>query len=174
MSRRIRLIVGLIPLVIIFLVPLLSCSLSEDSVGTNDALTKTANPTNTTLPPIRMANFQEAESNCENLANENRARGGIITVTLIEQSSSYCNTNYCTVHFSDKQEMQKSIFVYVGTGNNSMNRLTSGFTQDDLIIRTDDGTLLRVGETIELVFACTYNSEYESPCDYYARRLIRF
>jgi len=155
---------------VMLLTPLLGCSISESS-SPNIQLTNMATATNTASPPIRSQDFQDAQRNCEKLANESRISGGIISVVLLEQSSSYCNNTACTVHFSDNQGNRESVFINVGTGNNSMNRLSSGFSQSDVIIRADDGSNLLSGDTIDLVFGTTFNSKYESPCDIY--RVLR-
>jgi hypothetical protein len=159
-------------LLALLLVPLLGCSISESN-GPNTQISSMATAAHTALPPIRMQDFQEVKRLCEQLANESRVRGGIISTILMEQSSSYCDNNYCTVHFSDTQGNDESVFVYVGAGNNTMNRLSSGFSQSDVIVRADDGINLHLGDAIDLVFGTTYHPEYESPCDIYARKLIR-
>jgi len=164
--------VRFIPLLVVLVFSMAGCGPTEAVDGSSSAWTLAAAPTSTALPPIRMEDFREADENCEDIAGESSARGGVMLVTRVEQSSSYCGPNHCTVHFSDSRGTTRSIFVYVGTGNNAMNRLGSGFSQEDVVIRSDDGSTVKIGDSLDMVFGCSFNPKNESPCDYYARRLI--
>lgn len=150
-------------------VALLGCGSSAGASAPNGASAEaTAAPT-----PARMAGFVDAGSSCQFLANEGCAGGGVMAVTLESQTSSYCNGRWCTVPFTDGSGTGVTVFVRVGSGSNTMNELSAGFAQEDVVIRGDDGVRLQVGEAVDLVFGTEYDPKYEEPCDYYARKLVR-